>query len=129
MLEFIAEIGWNFMGDMKLAEQMVADAKEAGANIAKFQYWNPEKLRDGPWFDDGRIEIYRKAQLDDEKIKTLQEICASKEIGFLISAFNAEDAEFLMRIGVKKLRYHHMRWQIGNYIILPHGTSLNVMCL
>lgn len=104
MLEFIAEIGWNFMGDMKLAEEMVTEAKEAGANVAKFQYWNPEKLKNGPWFDDGRIEIYRKAQLDEVKIKILQDICASSKIGFLISAFNAEDAEFLKGIGVKEIK-------------------------
>jgi len=118
MVEFIAEIGWNFMGDMKLAETMVMDAKEAGADIAKFQYWNPEKLADGPWFDDGRIEIYKKAQLNEEKIKKLQAICASAKIGFLISAFNAEDAEFLKRIGVKKIKipsHEVANWELHNF--------------
>ena len=70
MLEFIAEIGWNFMGDNALAAKMIRAAKSAGATTAKFQYWNPDKLKDGPWFSDGRIDIYRKAALSDQKIKT-----------------------------------------------------------
>ena len=41
----IAEIGWNFMGDMQLAEKMIKEAKKSGADYAKFQYWNPEKLK------------------------------------------------------------------------------------
>ena len=40
----IAELGWNFMGDMDLAKAMITSAKSAGANIVKFQYWNPDKL-------------------------------------------------------------------------------------
>ena len=40
-----AEIGWNFMGDMALAEQMIVAAKQSGADIAKFQYWDPKKLK------------------------------------------------------------------------------------
>ena len=28
-IKYIAEIGWNFMGDTRLAEQMIADAKAA----------------------------------------------------------------------------------------------------
>ena len=31
-MKFIAEIGWNFMGDMDLAHRMIRAAKEAGAD-------------------------------------------------------------------------------------------------
>ena len=65
--KIIAEIGWNFMGDMSLAEEMIEAAKDCGADIAKFQYWNPSKLKPGPWDVDGRREIYEKAYLNDEK--------------------------------------------------------------
>ena len=33
----IAEIGWNHMGNMTLAEEMIISAKAAGCEIAKFQ--------------------------------------------------------------------------------------------
>lgn len=103
-MEFIAEIGWNFMGDETLALNMIKAAKSAGATTAKFQYWNPDKLKRGPWFDDGRIEIYKRAALNAEKIKYLVSQCAYHEIDFLISAFNAEDAEFLRDLSIRKIK-------------------------
>lgn len=100
----IAEIGWNFMGDLALAKRMISSARSAGADIAKFQYWNPAKLKPGPWDTDGRIDIYRAAALDADKIETLSSLCAEVGIDFLISAFNASDAQFLVDLGVKKLK-------------------------
>ena len=41
-MEIIAEIGWNHMGDMTLAEEMIIQAKKSGATTVKFQYWNPK---------------------------------------------------------------------------------------
>jgi N,N'-diacetyllegionaminate synthase len=100
----IAEIGWNFMGDMKLAESMIAAAKSSGADIAKFQYWDPRKLKPGPWDHDGRLEIYKAAALNEEKIRMLMEYCHKNKIEFLISAFNASDASFISDLGIKKLK-------------------------
>ena len=37
--ELIAEIGWNHMGDMKLAEKMISEASKSGADYCKFQTW------------------------------------------------------------------------------------------
>lgn len=59
-MEIIAEIGWNHMGDLELAESMIKAAKRAGATSAKFQYWDPTHLKPGPWDEDGRREIYEK---------------------------------------------------------------------
>ena len=39
MFNLIAEIGWNHMGDLELAEKMIIAAKESGATHAKFQNW------------------------------------------------------------------------------------------
>ena len=43
-ISYIAEIGWNFMGDMDLASRMITDAKRADASIVKFQYWIHQSL-------------------------------------------------------------------------------------
>lgn len=102
--EVIAEIGWNFMGDMNLAKGMVRAAKLCGAHYAKFQYWNQEKLIEGVWDTDGRREIYKKAQLDSEKICNLIKFCEEFEIDFLISCFNWGDAEFLKNLGVDSIK-------------------------
>ena len=42
----IAEIGWNHMGNMKLAKKMILEAKN-GADFAKFQTWSVDNLKNG----------------------------------------------------------------------------------
>jgi len=104
MVKVIAEIGWNFMGDMGLAEEMINAAKKAGADVVKFQYWNPARLKAGPWDTDGRKEIYESAQLDEDKIKILIEFSDKAEIEFLISAFNVVDAAFISSLGINSIK-------------------------
>ncbi len=41
---FIAEIGANHNGDMALAKEMIAAAKDCGCDAVKFQSWTPESL-------------------------------------------------------------------------------------
>ena len=36
-IKIIAEIGWNHMGDMNLAEKMIINAASTGADYCKFQ--------------------------------------------------------------------------------------------
>ncbi len=36
----VAEIGWNFLGDMDLAKKMVLSAKNVGCKYVKFQLWH-----------------------------------------------------------------------------------------
>ena len=56
-VKLIAELGWNHMGDISIAKDMVSAAKESGADYAKFQTWKVDRLIDGPWDTDGRREI------------------------------------------------------------------------
>ena len=37
--KIISEIGWNHMGDMDLAKEMISASKENGADMVKFQKW------------------------------------------------------------------------------------------
>ncbi len=53
-MEIIAEIGQNHNGDMALAAEMIACAKENGADTVKFQLYNARRLFpkiDNPWFE------------------------------------------------------------------------------
>ena len=67
MTKIIAEIGWNHMGDMDLARKMIQSAKDSGADYAKFQTWHVKNLTQGSWDEDGRREIYTKAELTEDK--------------------------------------------------------------
>ena len=96
--ELIAEIGWNHMGDMNLAEKMIKEASLAGVDYCKFQTWNVKNLKEGPWNTDGRLEIYKKAELSDEKHYELIKLCKKYNTKFLTSVFNINDLEFVYSI-------------------------------
>ena len=59
------------MGDMDLAKRLIISAAECGADICKFQTWSEDKLKSGSWDQDGRREIYKKAQLSWVFLKKL----------------------------------------------------------
>lgn len=103
-IEIIAEIGWNFMGDIELAHKMISSAAKSGASTCKFQYWNPDNLKPGEWDTDGRREIYNKAKLDDEKIHFLKSICSENNVGFLLSVFSKNDALKMHDMGLSSIK-------------------------
>ena len=103
-VEIVAEIGWNHMGDIGLAREMINAAKKAGADTVKFQYWNPKYLKPGSWDADGRREIYDKAALTEAKIVELRSISKSAGCGFLMSVFGTKGARFLCDLGLRVVK-------------------------
>tara|TARA_Y100000389_G_scaffold204115_1_gene255085 strand:- start:3296 stop:4111 length:816 start_codon:yes stop_codon:yes gene_type:complete len=97
-IQIIAEIGWNHMGDMHLAEKMIINAALSGADFCKFQTWRVSNLKKGPWDKDGRIDIYKKAELTEDKHKKLLKICNQNGIKFMTSVFNINDIDFISSI-------------------------------
>jgi len=103
-IDIIAEIGWNHMGDMDLAQEMINSAAKNGANICKFQTWSEKKLKKGPWDSDGRREIYKKAQLSIYDHVKLISICKENNIEFLTSVFDISSMSMLKDIGLKSIK-------------------------
>ena len=89
-INIIAEIGWNHLGDMQLAK-MIDVASRNGADICKFQSWRESNLKSGSWDNDGRREIYKKAQLTESQHYELKEYCELNNVNFLTSIFNIND--------------------------------------
>ena len=103
-MKIIAEIGWNHMGDMNLAKEMIQSAIESGATTVKFQYWNPDHLTNGDWDQDGRREIYEKAALDSEKVMLLNDYVKEAGSEFLISVFGTYGAKDIFLLGIRKIK-------------------------
>ena len=97
-VELIAEIGWNHMGDMQLAKRMIVEAKNSGADYAKFQTWQVKNLKPGAWDKDGRREIYTKAELSDSDHFKLRDMCNKVGIKFLTSCFCEADLAFVSQV-------------------------------
>lgn len=104
MIKTIAEIGWNHCGDMELAKKMILAAKESGATYAKFQSWSVDRLKPGAWDEDGRREIYEKAELTEERHIELINYCDEVGIEFMSSVFSIKDAELLVKLGVTAVK-------------------------
>tara|TARA_B100000315_G_C14593011_1_gene596980 strand:+ start:3752 stop:4564 length:813 start_codon:yes stop_codon:yes gene_type:complete len=97
-VQIIAEIGWNHMGDMSLAKEMISAASDSGAQYVKFQTWSVDNLKKGPWDSDGRREIYKKAELSRDQHVELFNYCNQNNISFLTSVFNYNDVEWIRDI-------------------------------
>ena len=103
-MKIIAEIGWNHLGDMGIAKQMINAASTAGADYCKFQTWSVKNLKSGSWDDDGRRELYNKAELSKEMHYELKDYCDENNIKFLTSIFNINDVEFLSKLSPEVIK-------------------------
>lgn len=120
-IKIIAEIGWNHMGNIKLAEKMIKSASKNGADICKFQTWSEKNLKPGPWDKDGRREIYKKAELTQKKHMILKEICKDNKVEFLTSIFNEKDINFLSKLNNKLIKIPSH--EIGNYKLIEKAEK------
>jgi sialic acid synthase SpsE len=101
-LEIIAEIGQNHNGDMTLARRLIAEAKAAGASVAKFQVYDARALfpKEGnEWFDYNCRTELRRAD-----VEMLAAECARVGIEFMASAFDVERVGWLDQVGSRRYK-------------------------
>lgn len=107
----IAEIGVNHNGNMQLAKKMINAAKEAGADIVKFQAFKTDKLilngverakyqKYNCKNVDTQAEMLKKLELSNEELKNLKEYCEEIGVMFLATPFDIVSLEYLESINV-----------------------------
>jgi sialic acid synthase SpsE len=97
-MKLIAEVSMNHMGDMELAKKMIIAAADNGADFVKFQTWRVANLKPGPWDEDGRRQMYEKAELSDDDHRFLAKVCSDNQVSFLSSCFNPDDLELIRSV-------------------------------
>jgi sialic acid synthase SpsE len=101
-MEIIAEIGQNHNGDMQLARRLIAEARAAGAHVAKFQVYDARALfpkQGNEWFDyNCRTELSRG------DVETLAKQCEREEIEFMASVFDVERVAWLEDVGMRRFK-------------------------
>ena len=123
MIKVIAEIGWNHCGDMQLAKQMAKAAQKSGATYAKYQTWSVNRLKPGSWDNDGRRQIYEKAELSRENHIELINYCNKIGIKFLSSVFSINDAELLVELGCKEVKIPSFESGTSTFNEIEHSTT------
>ena len=112
---FIAEIGVNHNGNIKLAKKMVNAAKNSGANAVKFQTFKADTLvtpktpkanyqKSSTSFKESHFDMIKSLELNKEKHKILKKYCKIKKIDFLSTPYDLESAKFLSKIGCKQIK-------------------------
>jgi sialic acid synthase SpsE len=100
----IAEIGINHNGSRHLAHELIRQAKLSGADIAKFQFYDPAKIF-GPKGSHPNEEAYRQAltvQFHYEDAQQLKRWCDEEDIEFMASTFDRERLQWVESLGVKR---------------------------
>ena len=101
-MEIIAEIGQNHNGDMDLAREMIRVAKAYGADVAKFQVYDAQKIfpkENNSWFS-----YNCKTELTKEQLLMLAEECKKNDIEFMASVFDSERIAWLEETNVKRYK-------------------------
>ncbi len=105
-VQIIAEAGSNHNGRIDYAYKLIDIAKEAGADVVKFQMINPENLYVPYYWNNGEKvvnEVYQrrmKEKLSYDDWKKIYNYCNDKNILFTASAFDKEGIDFLSDLNV-----------------------------
>lgn len=114
--QIIADISSNHMGDMRLAEALIAAAADVGVDTVKFQSWQASKLR--PDFPDYGATFARHqiAELSDDDHYRLLALCKEYGVTFLTTCFDLQRAYFLSKLGMDSIK-----------VASPDSTSFNLI--
>ncbi len=102
----IAEAGVNHNGNIEIAKKLIDAAKECGADVVKFQTFNPEKIaskyakmaeyqKENLKLEESQREMLGKLTLKREEYLELAEYCHDIGIQFLSTPFEIESVRFL----------------------------------
>lgn len=111
----IAEAGVNHNGDLGLAIELVHAGAEAGADIVKFQTFKANQIvtRDAPKAEYQKVasgtestqyEMLKDLELSSEMHCRIKEECESCGVEFLSTGFDIPDIDFLIDLGIKRVK-------------------------
>lgn len=109
----IAEAGVNHNGSLETAKKLAYIAKDAGADIVKFQTFNVSALVtteaqmapyqiDNVGMETSQFQMLHGLMLTKEDFRVLKKYCDEIEIGFLSTPFDIDSIDFLDEIGCGK---------------------------
>lgn len=128
----IAEAGVNHNGDVNLAYKLCDAAKQAGADVVKFQTWKTESIitrnvaqaeyqEKNTGITESQFDMLKKLELSQEEFEKIKAYCDSIGITFASTADDAESLDFLVSIGIPFIKVGS--GEIGNVSYLRYMGS------
>ncbi len=102
--KIIAEFTSNHLGDDRIIDAMLEEARRVGVDVVKFQSWQASRLR--PDFPDYQATYarHRTAELSDEQHQRILGRCRELGLEFLTTCFDLERVEFLAFLGLRTIK-------------------------
>ena len=111
----IAEAGINHDGDVQRAIEMVRVAKDAGADVVKFQTFKSEEFvgdanlmfsyrSQGKEVTESMLEMFRRHELNREEWFAVRRECDRIGIIFLSTPQNRSDLDLLLELGIPAVK-------------------------
>ena len=107
----IAEAGVNHNGDVEIAKKLCLAAKEAGADVVKFQTWITEKIitqnveqaeyqKENTGRDESQYEMLKALELSYDEFREVKAYCDEIGILFASTADEEDSLDFLVELGI-----------------------------
>lgn len=111
----IAEVGVNHNGSISIAKRLIDLAVSSGADIVKFQSFKAAELVtsqaslasyqiENTKSDQGQLSMLKELELSADQFKELSEYCEVSGIEFLSTAFDKFSLDFLIDLGIKRIK-------------------------
>ena len=120
MITVIAEAGINHCGSLDRAMKMVEVAADSGADVVKFQSFTADKLG----YDQKLTSFLKGVELskdDHHKLKLKADKCG---IEFMSTPFSTEWVDFLVELGVKRLKISSGKVKDDAFVDYARATDL-----
>ena len=107
----IAEVGVNHNGDVAIAKKLCLAAKNAGADIVKFQTWITEKIitqnvkqadyqSENTGSNQSQFDMLKKLELSYDDFREIKKYCDEIGIIFASTADEQDSLDFLVDLGI-----------------------------
>jgi N,N'-diacetyllegionaminate synthase len=131
---FIAEAGVNHNGQESLAMELIDAAAKSGADAIKFQSFKADKLvtesakkaeyQAKATGDGSQLSMLKRLEMCEDMHQSLFAHCEAKGIEFMSTPFDDESADFLVELGIKRIKVPS--GEINNHPFIAHLASKNL---
>ncbi len=103
-MTIIAEIGINHNGSIHLAHELIRQARLVGADVAKFQFYDPYKIfgPSGSYPNADALAQALTVQFGLDEARQLKAMCDDEGIEFMASVFDLERFGWVESLGVRR---------------------------